>query len=308
MTSSVIEWLLQGDISLQYQTYRDLMDDDRRELQQRILLEGWGERFLSFRNEDGSWGKGFYRPKWTCSNYTLLDLKALAVLPDHFLIRESIHAFARSLKGRDGGINPARTVKVSDVCINGMFLNYACYFGEKQDLFESIVDFILDQKMEDGGFNCKRNRSQGTRHSSLHSTLAVLEGVFEYKNNGYMYRVDELTKAATEAIEFILRHRFFKSDHTGKIIHGDLLKLSFPPRWKYNILRALDFFRLAQVPWDERMSDAVSVILRKRRADKWWHAESFLPGVTHFTMEEAGKPSRWNTLIAKRVLKYYKIE
>ena len=183
-----------------------------------------------------------------------------------------------------------------------MFLNYATYFGAPENELESVVDFILAQRMTDGGFNCRLNRS-GARHSSMHSTLSVLEGISEYVQNGYNYRITELQHAAEEGREFLLRHRLFKSDRTGLIIRQDFLRLSYPPRWKYNILRALDYFRASGAPWDPRMSDAVAELVSRRRADGRWLLASAHRGETHLTMETAGQPSRWNTLLALRVLK-----
>jgi hypothetical protein len=205
----------------------------------------------------------------------------------------------------DGGIGPARSVPVSDVCVNGMFLNYASYFGEPEDELRSVVDFILAQRMDDGGFNCLKNTTSA-HHSSLHSSLSVAEGILEYSRNGYSYRRGELNRAAESAREFMLMHRLFKSDHTGAIISEGFLKLTFPPRWKYNILRALDHFRAAGCPFDERMSDAVAVVWAKRRSDGRWPAQAAHPGQVHFVMEPVGKPSRWITLIALRVLRAYR--
>ena len=305
MNQDIIEWLLEGDISIQYQTHRDLLDSDLPKLQKRIAAEGWGAHFLKCRNSDGSWGRKFYQPKWTSTHYTLLDLKTLAISPDHPLIRESIHQVVHQPRSPDGGIHIPETIAASDVCVNGMFLNYACYFGEPGAGLQSIVDFILDQQMEDGGFNCRKNRS-GARHSSLHSTISVLEGILEYALNGYDYRIKELELVASESREFILQHRLYRSDRTGEIIHKDMLRLSFPPRWKYNILRALDYFQRAGISWDERMEDAIEVLLKKRRPDGRWALQAAHPGQVHFKMEETRKPSRWNTLLALRVLKAYR--
>ena len=305
MLEPTIEWLLEGDVSIQFQTYRDLLGEVRPELQSRIATTGWGGQFLRCRNSDGSWGRGFYQPKWTSTHYTVLDLKNLQIAPNHDRIRESVRAIGRTQRAGDGGINPPGTVMQSDVCINGMYLNYACYFGEAEEAMTSVVDFILEQRMADGGFNCRRNRS-GARHSSLHSTLSVAEGIQEYVRCGYRYRVRELEDAAASSQEFILQHRLFKSDHTGETIHKDLLRLAFPPRWKYNILRALDYFRDAGVGRDPRMDDALSVLRAKKRKDDRWPLQSAHPGQVHFPMEKAGEPSRWNTLIALRVLRHYR--
>ncbi len=303
-SQNILDWLLAGDVSIQYQTYRDLLGEDRPELRERIASEGWGKRFLDARNPDGTWGRGFYQPKWTNSHYTLLDLRNLAIAPDHRLIRKSVHAIALGQKAPDGGIDPSVTIGKSDVCINGMYLNYACYFGEPESELRSIVDFILDQYMEDGGFNCRRNRS-GAVHSSVHSTVAIMEGITEYEHNGYAYRLSELLSAFQTSRDFLLQHRLFKSDKTGEVIHKQFLQLSYPTRWKYNILRALDALTLAECSWDDRMQDAIDVILSKRKADGRWPLQAAHPGDVHFRMEEPRQPSRWNTLIALRVLKAF---
>ena len=295
--------LLEGDVSIQYQVHRDLLDADRPELRDRISGEGWGAEFLSRRGGDGHWGRGFYMPKWTSTHYTLLDLKSLGISPENEAVKETVDLVLRESKGVDGGINPSRTIRESDVCINGMFLNYACYFGVPQDPIRSIVDFLVDVQMGDGGFNCRSNRG-GAVHSSLHSTLSVLEGLHEYLSNGYGYRASELRGIVPESVEFIMMHKLFRSDHTGEVIDRRILMLSYPSRWRYDILRALDYFRAAGIGYDPRMQDALDVLLKKRRRDGRWPVQARHPGESHFEMEETGRPSRWNTLRALRVLRH----
>jgi len=303
----IINWLLKGDVSIQYQVYRDLLGVDKKDLQQRIALEGWGKRLLSKRKPEGHWGQRFYQPKWISSNYTLMDLKNLGIDPKHNLIKESINLIVENERGVDNGINPTGSTRGSDVCINGMFLNYACYFGIDELALEAIVDFVLDQLMPDGAFNCQLNRS-GARHSSMHTTISTLEGITEYQLNGYRYRIKELEAARKSSVEFLLLHQLFLSDRTGEIIHKDFLKLSYPSRWKYDILRALDYFQRAAIPWDKRMMPAIEVLMNKRNKDGTWNVQAKHPGQTHFDMEKAGKPSRWNTLRALRVLKHFKLD
>lgn len=300
----IIQWLLEGDVSIQYQVHRDLLSAERDDLRERIATEGWGARFLSCQNPDGHWGRKFYQPKWTSTHYTLLDLKNLAITPTHPKIRSTIAMLIEQEKSEDGGINPAETIKQSDVCVNGMFLNYASYFAMAEADLHSVVDFVLEQQMGDGGFNCRSNRS-GARHSSLHSTLSVLEGIVEYRIRGYTYRLAELKEVETASTEFILLHQLFLSDRTGAIINGAFLRLSYPSRWRYDILRAMDCLQLSSVPYDERMHPAIEVILQKRRKDGRWNLQARHPGQTHFEMEAARQPSRWNTLRALRVLKHY---
>lgn len=300
-----MDWLLDGDVSIQYQVYRDLLNQDKSELQSRITTEGWGARFLSYRNPNGHWGLGFYQPKWTSTHYTLLDLKHLAVPNNHKDLRYSVNKILREDKGPDGGVNPAKSLSKSDVCINGMFLNYASYFGATENDLKSIVDFILSMQMPDGGFNCQSNR-KGARHSSLHSTISVMEGIVEYAQRAYTYRISELKKAEAASGAFILAHRLYRSDRTGETIDKRMLMLSYPSRWRYDILRALDHFRNAGTGYDERMNDALDVLIKKQRKDQKWPLQTRHPGQVHFEMETVGQASRWNTLRVIRVLEHFR--
>jgi hypothetical protein len=300
----LITWLLEGDVSIQYQVHRDLLASVRPELQARIATEGWGAEFLSFRRKEGHWGQRFYQPKWISTHYTILDLKNLAISPNNNTIRQSILQVIQKLKSPDGGILPIGTEKKSDVCVNGMFLNYASYFMIKEAHLESIVDFLLSEQMRDGGFNCNSN-TIGATHSSMHSTISVIEGFLEYAKNGYRYRLEELQEAEDNSRTFLLQHRLFRSDQTGNIIDKKMLMLSYPSRWKYDILRALDYFQFAEIDYDPRMQDAIDILKKKRRKDNTWPLQAKHPGQVHFDMEKSGKPSRWNTLRAMRVLKHF---
>ncbi len=304
----IIKWLLEGDVSIQYQVYRDLLGIDRKDLQDRIANKGWGKQFLSKRNSNGHWGDRFYQPKWISTHYTLLDLRDLNLNPGNEIAQETIGLVLDMGNAEDGGIplGPS-TSQHSDVCVNGMFLNYASYFNTPEKKLHSIVDSILNERMPDGGFNCRTTRS-GAKHSSLHSTISVLEGLSEFQNSGYTYRMNDILVAKESAEEFILLHQLFLSDRTGEIINKDFLKMSYPGRWKYDILRALDYFHYVGRKWDERMRQATDVIVNKRNKNGTWNMQAAHPGQLHFVMESAGKPSRWNTLRALRVLKHFKKE
>jgi hypothetical protein len=300
----IIDWLLAGDVSVQYQVRRDLLREEKPELQKRIATEGWGKRFLNARKPNGHWGRGFYQVKWISTHYSILDLKHLNIAPTPREIEETIAIILRENKSEDGGINPARQIPQSDVCINGMFLNYACYFQTDESDLHSIVDFIISEQMPDGGFNCESTRYNPV-HSSLHTTISILEGIQEYFTNGYDYRRSELERMAAEARKFILQHRLYLSDRTGEVIDKRFLMLSYPSRWKCDILRALDYFRAAGIEYDERMQPALDVLHKKQRKDGTWPVQAKHPGKVHFDMEQTGKSSRWNTLRALRVLNHF---
>jgi hypothetical protein len=300
----IINWLLQGDISIQYQTKRDLLDEDDQELKQQILYQGWGKQFLNQRKKEGHWGDRFYQPKWISTHYTLLDIRNLNPA-SHPLIQESIDKVLYDLRSEDGGIQLGpSTAHYSDVCVNGMFLNYASYFHSDAKALEPLIDCLLKEIMPDGGFNCRSTRS-GAHHSSMHSTISVLEGLSTFTQQGNNYRLKEIEKAQSSSVEFLLTHHLYKSDKTGKIIHPDFLKFPYPSRWKYDILRALDYLQFASIGWDDRLTDTVNFLKSKRTVEGLWKLGAKHPGQQHFEMEKAGKASRWNTLRAMRSLKHF---
>lgn len=106
--------------------------------------------------------------------------------------------------------------------------------------------------------------------------------------------------------EYLLERKLFRSKSTGKVVNPAWLQFSFPPRWHYDVLRALDYFRLAGDLPDTRMDEAIDLLRSKQQPDGAWLLENTHPGKVHFPIEEGdGRPSRWNTLRALRVLDWY---
>jgi hypothetical protein len=281
---------------------------DKKQLQARIAREGWGRHILMQRHENGHWGDRFYQPKWSSTHYTLLDLRNLNLPSSNDIVQETIELVLQNNIAEDGGIQLGpSTSQHSDVCINGMFLNYASYFKTSEKKMHSIIDCLLNEIMPDGGFNCRTTRT-GAKHSSLHTTISVLEGLVEFQKAGYTYRKKEILSVKKSSIEFILLHQLFLSDRTGQIINKDFLKLTYPCRWKYDILRAMDFFQYAGIEWDNRMQAAIDVLKSKRNNEGSWNMQAAHPGRVHINMEKAGQPSRWNTLRVLRVMKQFEIE
>jgi len=305
----IIQWLLSGDVSIQYQVHRDLLRSSNQKLksyQQHIPTDGWGSRFLKARRPDGHWGKGFYQPKWTSTHYTLLDLKNLGFPPDHSVVKESVNMVLSAPKNKEGAINFSKTTDQGDICVNGMIVNYGSWFTETDERLHSVISFLLDTQMNDGGWNCEY--FDGAAHSSLHSTISVLEGLLEWAIQGDSFEPNAIANAISEGEEFILAHRLFRSHRKGTIIDPKMLRLSYPCRWRYDILRALDYFQKAGRVYDSRMEEALHILKNKQRSDGYWPLQQQHEGATHFEMETPGEPSRWNTLRALRVLNHFNKE
>ncbi len=304
LDAAVIDWLLAGDVAVEYQTRRDLLGEEDPELQARIATVGDAAAILAARGEGGHWGRGFYQPKWTSTHYTLLELANLGLPATQPAARDAVEMVLREDKGPDGGLNPSRTLRHSDVCINGMALNYCCHFGAPTDALRSLVEFILGQHLVDGGFNCRSNRS-GTTHSSVHTSLSVIEGFSAYLAAGHDHRDDEVRQARVTAIEFLLRHQLFRSHRTGEPIHVEMTRFHHPARWRFDVLRCLDALAAAGLDYDARMDGGLELLRERQRPDGRWTANRGYPGETHIAYPRAGEPNRWVTLVALRVLLAY---
>lgn len=312
MTVNPVTWLLEdADPSLSCQVRRDILGEAPRALEPlagQIGTRGWAHDLLERRNTDGHWGKGAYGPKWTCTHYALYELAQLELPAGDARCNESAGLLLAYPRGRDGGVNYAKTVEYSDVCINGMLLGIASRFissagiGSGTAVLRGIVDYLLERRMADGGWNCAY--FQGGTHSSLHTTIAVLEGLWVFNTGPDDYRRTEIKTAIATGVEFILRHRLFRSERTGEVIRNEFFRYSFPVRWKYDILRCLDLFRQNGVLYDPRMDEALDRIEKARRPGGCWNSAS-QPGKTYFVVEPNGAPGRWNTLRAIRTLRFY---
>ena len=299
---SVIQWLLDSDPAIRWQVMRDL-GHEREEVvaaeRSRVASEGWGARLLGLQAADGQWGGGPYVfPGWVSTTDTLLLLRDLGLDPTGERARRAIALVRdRSTWGSEFGDAPFFEGEV-EPCINGRVLAAGAYFGQGSD---RLVDRLLDEQLEDGGWNCEAPRSG---RSSFHSTICVLEGLLEYE------RASHASTAVTEARllgqEYLLERRLFRSRSTGATINPDWTKFSFPTRWHYDVLWGLDYLRRAGVEPDQRVAEAIGLVERKQGDDGRWLLENPHAGDVHFDLEDgAGRPSRWNTLRALRVLDWY---
>jgi hypothetical protein len=183
-----------------------------------------------------------------------------------------------------------------------MVLSILSYFEYDDDRLDILAKNLLDQQMDDGGWNCRR--PYGATHASVHTTISVLEGLRLYELHRKR-KLRSVRAAQRRGREFLLVHKLYRSYRTGEIIKPVFLRMSFPPRWHYDILRALDYFQAVNAPRDLRLAEAIDVIRGKQREDGRWPLENVYRGKTYFELESLGAPSRWNTLRALRVLKWW---
>ena len=306
MDDPVIQWLREGDPAVRWQVSRDLLDAPPEHYgltRQLVASEGWGARLLGYQDPAGTWGGGLYGPKWISTTYTLLTLRRLGLPSENLQAHKGCQLLLEGGFMPDGGIDYHRNPKIqhSETCITGMVLSLLAYFEYPDERVHRIVEHLLGQQLADGGWNCQSY--QGDTHSSFHTTISVLEGLWEYeKTYGRQPVIDE---ARTRAHEFLWLHCLYRSHRTGEIFDPKMTTLPFPPRWRYDFLRALDYFQDCNAPCNERMIEAIELLQAKRKKDSYWTVNSGMSGLKYFELEKPGQQSRINTLRALRVLRWW---
>jgi hypothetical protein len=306
-----LDWLLDSDPAIRWQVLRDLADappDVVAAERALVATEGWGARLLGLRDPDGQWAGGACFPAgqwldegggqpWTSTLPTLALLRDLGLDPTSAAARQTVALVRENCRWEydgsrffDGEVEP---------CINGRVVALGAYFGEDVD---GVVQRLLGEQLDDGGWNCEAEN--GSTRSSFDTTINVLEGLLAHEQATGGSPATAAARRRGE--EYLLERSLFRRRSTGQVISPGYLAFSFPPQWHYDVLRALEHFRAAGGPPDERVAEAVAVVRGGRQPDGTWLLENTHPGAVHFALEDGdGRPSRWNTLRALRVLRWH---
>lgn len=313
---NVVDWLLDSDPAIRWQVLRDLTDAPEETVtdeRARVATEGWGARLLALQGEDGYWAGGAHFPgsfswsdaerdptgrliaqPWTATSWSLFLLYVFGLPPDSpeakravRLVRDNVVWEYDDLPFFDGE---------TDACINGRAVAVGAYFGEE---VSAIVDRLLGEQMEDGGWNCEQEH--GSTRGSFHTTISVLEGLLEYETHSSPDAAVAEARRLGEA--YLLDRHLLRRLTTGEIPDERWTLFSFPYLWRYDVLRGLDYLRSTGVEPDERMSEGLTLVEAHRGVDGRWPRQNVIAGDVHFDVDAPeGSPSKWNTLRALRVL------
>jgi hypothetical protein len=310
---TVLDWLLDSDPALRWQVLRDLLQApaDRVAAERaRVASQGWGARLLALQGEDGQWAGGACFPArsehgreenegqpWISTLPTLQLLHDLGVDPHADRVRRAVERVRDHCRWEHAG-QPFFSGEV-EPCINGRTVTLGTYFGHDVG---GVVARLLDEQLEDGGWNCEVEN--GSVRSSFATTINVLEGLWAH---------ERATGGSADGIaarrrgeEYLLERKLVRRKSTGEVVDPAWQQFSFPTRWHYDVLRALEYFRSVGAAPDPRMDEAIDLLRSKRQADGTWLLENTHPGRVHFALEDGDRrPSRWNTLRAMRVLRWY---
>jgi hypothetical protein len=270
----------------------------------RIATEGWGAKLLGLQSLAGTWGHPEDDRGFLVTLSTLVLLMDLGLDPASKQAQRMIDRVDKRLVFRPLNNRPFLHGE-TEPCINGRILAVGAYFKEPND---ALAHRLLREQLEDGGWNCEAVEVSAKRpkskRSSFHTTICVLEGLLAYERAGR--KSAALTKARKRAENYLLERRLFRSLRTGEILDERWLRFSFPTFWHYDVLRGLDYLRNAGIKPDRRVGEAIEVAVQRRHQNGRWPLNLLHRERIPLDMETAvGSASRWNTLRALRVLRWW---
>ncbi|MGQ9506862.1 MAG: hypothetical protein ACUVTB_03255 [Candidatus Bathycorpusculaceae bacterium] len=338
LEGSPIGWLLENsNPSIRYFTLRDILCKDENDPQvvaakHAILESDVVEKIFEKQNSRGYWEEQAnpYHPKYKSSYWQIMTLAQLGVDKTSEKVRkaceyifqfqldggsfisetretalkeyEQLRQKGKKLPSQDEWIS-SKVFEHQYSCLTGNMAAAFLRMGYGDDLrVRKALNWLVKIQNRDGGWLCPYWKAHiRDTHGCFYGTICPLEAFSETKKE---YLTGEMKETVERGAEFLLMHRLFKADHHNySVINKAWLKLSFPWFYGYNILRGLDVLTKLGYVNDERLSDAVEVLLQKRKSGGVWILESAPTGRMHVNIEVKGKPSKWITLMALRVLK-----
>ena len=301
-----INWLLDSDPGIRWQVMRDLTGETAETIadeRSRAATEGWAAQLLARQSPRGSWGDG---PDWDLITMnSLVVLKELGLDPASKQARKMIDRVDKRLAFPSLNNRPYLHGE-TEPCINGRILSIGAYFKEPND---ALAKQLLGEQLEDGGWNCEAwpfssPKRPPSRRSSFHTTICVLEGLLDYERAGR--KSAAVTKARKRGENYLLERGLFRSLRTREVIDKRWLRFSYPTFWHYDVLRGLDYLRSAGVKPDRRVREAIAIVIARRHQNGRWPLNLLHRERLPLKMETSvGSASRWNTLRALRVLRWY---
>jgi hypothetical protein len=311
-----LRWLLEPENpSVRYFALVDLLDvsphsPEARRAARAISSSALVRALLAGQKPDGGFGVHPYA-KWAGAHWRLVSLVELGIPAGHAGALEAYEDVLRWLHGREH-VESLRSLEGRWRCHasqEGNALAVGVRLGLARDpRVRALADRLLAWQWPDGGWNCDRHRAAS--HSSFHESLATLWGVAEYaRATG-----SRPARAATSgAVELFLRHRLFRRESTGAVIHREFARPHWPPYWHYDLFRALVVLlrvdpRLVR---DPRAQEALDVVAAARGRDgrwpggsRYWRAPRERSGRSPEAVDWGTRgPSKYVTLHSLRVLR-----
>ena len=308
VSERVLDWLLEDNQpSIRFYTLTELLDrqagdSEVREASSNIPKKGWAHDILKLQKPGGYWEsrKSIYRPKYTATNWRALVLSDLGFTAKNPRIRKMANIFFK-----DWLTLPSMTNVFNDeVCVVGNTARMLTRFGYGDDYrVRKLFDRLIEDQKEDGGWHCFKSDT---------GTLDGWEGLAAFAALPKSRRTRRIQSSIERGAEFYLER---KLSLEGTKKYEPWFRFHYPNHYYYDILVGLDVITSLDYADDNRLRPALRILKDKRQPDGSWLLDKVHPDlganahynlrrkVKRFALEESGKPSKWITLTALRVLK-----
>ena len=347
-----VSWLLeQENPGVRYWAFRDLLDrseSDPEVIASQESLASWAPvmNLLRDQHSAGYWvaPEDVYWPKWSATVWQLILLAEMGLSKNHPAAKAGCEYFLKAMDSQDRSWPPPDYSDKSEddltpagrrysectwePCVTGNMARTLVVLGFGEDRrVRDMFEWLVGYQLPDGGWNCEFGPwGKEVFHSSFMSTI---EPLWAFSSLDRQHWPKGGREAVERACEFMLMHRLYKSDRTGKVINEEWARLHFPFFYFYDILHGLRVLTALGYSGDERMKDALELIASKRLADGSWPLEAtFLNSLRRNFVKNAktrhwevvkgegvaqvpsiyqslgppGSPNAWVTLNALRVL------
>jgi len=338
INKSILTWLLEDDNpSVRYFTLHDILhrgedDSELKKAKEAIPKSKIITKIFAKQNPEGYWEDSGspYLPKYKASYWQIMILGYLGMDKKNLKVRKACE-YIFQFQHDEGGFSSetkknalrqynwhfkrgkklsgfkqwmfAKIYEGQSSCLTGNMVAALIRLGYNKDpRVNKAIKWLVKIQNKDGGWLCPYWKAHiKDTHSCFYGTICPLEAFSEIP---IKERTKEMRETIAEGAEFLLMHWLFKADHHNyKIINTSWLRLSFPWFYGYNILRGLDILTKLGYTQDKRLNDARKILLEKQGKDGKWVLENTPTGRMHANIEAKGKPSKWMTLIASRILR-----
>jgi hypothetical protein len=316
-----IQWLLEADPAnpgLRYFALRDLLDrgedaPEVREARAAIMTTGPVPAILDAQDPDGYWvkpGSG-YSPKYRSTVWQIILLAELGADPDDERVRRGCEYLLSHGIAANGAFSAYRKPVPSGSihCLNGNLLYALLRLGYAHDpRVQAALDWqaraitgegIQYLKSGTAGpcFACSVNQGQPCAWGANKAMKALIAVPPDQ-------RALIVQRAIEVGAEFLLSRDPAVADYPyTKRVSSTWFKFGFPLSYWSDVLETTAVLVELGYGDDPRLANALQLVLSKQDAQGRWKLENTLNGKMWADIEEKGKPSKWVTLRALRVLK-----
>ena len=319
ISKEILDWLLEtSNPSVRYHTQRGILglgenDSEVQESKASIMNSNIVNRILREQKPEGYWGAedDLYIPKYKATTHQLLILAEHAATRTPDIERAIEHAykyqrnsghFLTQLPKTEKGRN---SIVKDGCCFDGNILYYLNHFGYLDDpRTRKLLEFTYDYyDWEDTGWKCKVYPIDASRVFPVNCYMGATKLLKAFSMIPEKKRDYQMKKIILLEVEKILDNRVFRYlrnvDGSRKDKAG-WKRFGFPLFYQADILEVMGSLTRLGVK-DDRMQDAVDVILKSRQPDGKWLLKNSYNGKFTMDIEEKNKPSKWITLKALHI-------